>query len=171
MIPLVMEYVMAQKKQMPPKSLSLELGSQYLCEAAFNAPGLPDVLRGLKKPLHLHIIVDSALNILPQEDHAYELRLTLQGFGLEHIPGPHEELQSFYHAKITYGGLFALKGRATEEENEQFMLNEAPGFLFPSARTALLGLIREAGFTVGNIQPIDFRNFWKARQNNGNMVS
>lgn len=144
-------------------SLKLQLGSQYLCHSAFNAPNLPDALRTLSFTPHLHLVVDAQLKLLSEAEKAYELRLNIHAYGLEKIPDAGEELTPLYDAHIIYGGLYAIIGDASKAAQEQYLLQNAPSYLYPSIRTMLLNFIKEAGFGVATIQPIDFYELWNKR--------
>lgn len=158
--------VSKNREDQPPKhtSLSIKLGSQYLCHSTFNAPNVPQIFTELKAPPHLHLIVDVSMQQFSDAKATYEVRLIVQALGLDHAPQKDEELKPIYHAHIVYAGIFSVEGTGKKEDVEQFVLHEASHFLYPSVRTITLDLIREAGFVVGSIQPIDFKELWKQRK-------
>lgn len=141
--------------------LKLDLGSQYLCHASIDVPGAPEVLRTLKAPPHLHLIVDKSMREASDQEGAYELRLIVRAFGYPHAPKEDEKIPALYQAVVSYAGLFGVVGKAGPAEREKFVAEEASGYLFPTARNILLDLIRESGFSVNNPQPINFRTFWQ----------
>lgn len=143
-------------------TLKLDLGSQYLCHANIDVPGAPEVLRTLKAPPHLHLIVDKTLREAADQEGAYELRLIVRAYGYPHMPKEDEKLPALYQASVVYAGLFGVVGKADPANREKFVAEEASGYLFPTARNILLDLIRESGFSVNNPQPIDFRTFWQS---------
>ncbi|WP_018980374.1 protein-export chaperone SecB [Saccharibacter floricola] len=148
-------------------ALKLDLGSQYLCHATIDVPNTPEVLRTLKAPPHLHLVVDKSMREASDVEGAYELRLVVRAFGYPHAPKEGEKLQPLYQAAVVYAGLFGVVGKASSEAREKFIAQEAAGYLFPTARNILLDLVRESGFSVNNPQPIDFRTFWEKNEEAG----
>lgn len=75
------------------------------------------------------------------------------------VPSP----DVLYTVELSYAGLFTLQN-ATQDDVERLLLVDAPRYLFPAARNVLSNLVREAGFPVANLQPVDFQALWKARR-------
>lgn len=150
-----------RKKKPTPR---LEMGSQYLCHASIDVPNTLQDLCNLEGSSHLHLVIDVSISAVSDLKDVYDLRLVLKGFGYPHAPKEGEEQSLLYQVSVVYGGLFGVIGQIEAKESRSFVVQEASGYLFPSARTILLNLIRESGFPVHNIQPINFREFWENTQ-------
>ncbi|GBR71778.1 protein-export chaperone SecB [Gluconobacter kanchanaburiensis] len=147
-----------------PSTSSLIVGSQYLRMMSIDVQNTPDIYRELPPQPHIGMTVDVTGRQLGDQP-TFEVSLVIRAQGLENAPSegvPNPKV--LYEVSLAYAGLFGLTGRIPQDAVEPLLLVEAPRFLFPPARSALLGVIREAGFPSPNIQPIDFHALWQSRR-------
>ncbi|EHH68267.1 protein-export chaperone SecB [Gluconobacter morbifer] len=145
----------------PPR---LVVGSQYLRSLAIDIQNTPDVYFSLPPQPHIAMMVDVTARQLGEQPN-FEVSLVIRAQGLE--AAPTQEAPSpkvLYEINASYAGLFGLSGLMSEADVEPMLLVQAPGFLFPSSRAVILSTVREAGFPVANIQPIDFHALWQSRR-------
>ena len=147
-----------------PSSSSLIVGSQYLRALNIDVQNTPDVYRDLPSQPHIGMTVDVTGRQLGDQP-TFEVNLVIRAQGFESAPAQDAPTpRVLYEISLAYAGLFGLTGRIPQEAVEPLLLVEAPRFLFPPARSALLNTIREAGFPSPNIQPIDFHALWQSRR-------
>ncbi|MCQ9156280.1 protein-export chaperone SecB [Acidomonas methanolica] len=145
-------------------SPGLVIGSQYLRSVSFQTPQTPSVFASLQAPPHVRLVVDVNARQLSETDLNFEVTLVLRAEGQTAVPdAAAPEPPVAYEAMAAYAGLFVV-GPQWRDRLEEILLIEAPRQLFPAARAVLLGLVREAGFQVANIQPVDFVALWHARR-------
>lgn len=149
----------------PDAGPTLFVGSQYLRTLSIDVQNTPDIYRDLPAQPHVSMTVDVTARQLPGGQPSFEVTLVIRAQGLDASPAENAPApRVLYEANIAYAGLFGLSGTVTQETAEPILLVNAPSYLFPSARSALLNVIREAGFPVGNIQPINFHDLWQTRR-------
>ena len=149
----------------PEASPTLVVGSQYLRTLSIDVQNTPDIYRDIPAQPHVGMTVDVTARQLPGGQPSFEVTLVIRAQGLdaapvENAPAP----RVLYEVHIAYAGLFGLSGAISQATAEPLLLVEAPKYLFPSARAAMLNVVREAGFPVGNIQPINFHDLWQSRR-------
>ena len=71
--------------------------------------------------------------------------------------------ESVFMLELTYGGVFAL-ANIPSESLEAILLIECPRLLFPFARRIVADATRDGGFPPLMIDPIDFANLYRRRQ-------
>ncbi|QDH17787.1 protein-export chaperone SecB [Swingsia samuiensis] len=143
---------------------ALEIGSQYLRTLSIDIPNTPDVFRHLPSKPSVGLVVDVNARQLADGQPNFEVSLVIRAQGLEQPEKNGTTPRVLYEAHIAYAGLFSVAGVSSPAEVEPLLLAKAPEYLFPSARIILLNTVREAGFPVMNIQPIDFHNLWLSRK-------
>lgn len=147
-----------------PSSSALVVGSQYLRALSIDVQNTPDVYRDLPPQPHIGMMVDVTGRQLGDQP-TFEVSLVIRAQGFESAPtqdAPNPKV--LYEISLSYAGLFGLTGRIPQDAVEPLLLVEAPRFLFPPARSAMLNTVREAGFPSPNIQPIDFHALWQSRR-------
>ncbi|GLQ61673.1 protein-export chaperone SecB [Gluconobacter cerinus] len=152
----------------PAAAPTLVLGSQYLRTLSIDVQNTPDIYRDISGEPHIGMTVDVTARQLPGGHPNFEVTLVIRAQGLDAPQSATHNARTLYELQIAYAGLFALSGLVTQADVEPLLLVNAPGYLFPSARMILLNTIREAGFPVGNIQPINFHDLWQSRRTQQN---
>lgn len=136
---------------------SLIIGNQYLKSSNIVAFGVPEVFLALPPRPHIGLRIDVNARQLVEDKPNFEVCLILQATGYRSAPIPDTpEPEMLYRVEMAYAGIFAIQN-AGKEVIETLLLIEAPRLLFPAMRHCLTTLIREAGFPVTTIQPVDFR--------------
>ena len=64
-----------------------------------------------------------------------------------------------YVVELLYAGVFGLKNLPAEQQNP-FLLIEAPRMLFPFARRVIADAVRDAGYPPLMLDPIDFNGLY-----------
>ena len=92
--------------------------------------------------------------------------------GQEHILGPGKPLRAMIEAKagdapiyvveLLYAGVFGLKNLPAEQQNP-FLLIEAPRMLFPFARRIIADVTRDGGYQPLMLDPIDFAQMFQQK--------
>ncbi|GAB6855788.1 protein-export chaperone SecB [Asaia astilbis] len=142
----------------------LVTGTQYLKSSSIASVGAPEVFYNLPPRPHIGLRIDVTARQLREDQPNFEVSLAMQGMGYRVAPTPETpEPEILYKVDMIYSGLFAVQN-ARQELLETLLLIEAPRQLFPSARHLLLTLVREAGFPVANIQPVDFKALLQSRR-------
>lgn len=67
-----------------------------------------------------------------------------------------------YVVELVYAGVFALKNLPAEQQNP-FLLIEAPRMLFPFARRIIADVTRDGGYQPLMLDPIDFSALYRAQ--------
>lgn len=67
-----------------------------------------------------------------------------------------------YVVELVYAGVFALKNLPVEQQNP-FLLIEAPRMLFPFARRIIADVTRDGGYQPLMLDPIDFSALYRAQ--------
>lgn len=119
----------------------------YIKDLSFENPG---ILKESKDSngapqLDINIHVDAS----PLAEDVYEVRLLLKA------KADHKE-DPLFLLELDYAGIFRVRDTATEEERKRLLLIEAPGFLFPFARTIVANVTREGGLPPLLLNPVDF---------------
>ncbi|WP_162993555.1 protein-export chaperone SecB [Asaia bogorensis] len=139
-------------------------GTQYLKSSTIASIGTPEVFFSLPARPHIGLRIDVNARQLAEDQPNFEVTLVLQGVGYRTAPTPDApEPETLYKIELAYSGLFTVQN-ARPDQLEELLLVEAPRRLFPAARHVLLSLIREAGFPVVNIQPVDFHALMLSRR-------
>lgn len=70
--------------------------------------------------------------------------------------------QPIYVVELVYAGVFGLKNLPQEQQNP-FLLIEAPRMLFPFARRIIADVTRDGGYQPLMLDPIDFSALYRAQ--------
>lgn len=70
--------------------------------------------------------------------------------------------QPIYVVELVYAGVFALKNLPADQQNP-FLLIEAPRMLFPFARRIIADVTRDGGYQPLMLDPIDFSALYRAQ--------
>jgi len=70
--------------------------------------------------------------------------------------------QPIYVVELVYAGVFGLKNLPPEQQNP-FLLIEAPRMLFPFARRIIADVTRDGGYQPLMLDPIDFSALYRAQ--------
>ncbi|MBS1088188.1 protein-export chaperone SecB [Gluconobacter wancherniae] len=144
---------------------SLVIGSQYLRSISMDVQNTPDVFRDIPSQPHLAMALDVTGRQLADGQMSFEVCVVVRAHGLAAAPTQEEpNPRVLYDLNVSYAGLFGLKDITAQDQVEPLLLVEAPTYIFPALRGALLNTIREAGFPTSNIQPVDFEALWHTRR-------
>jgi preprotein translocase subunit SecB len=128
--------------------------AQFVRDFSFENPLAPDSLRaGAAQPA---IDMGVEMNARGRPDGLFEVDLKLSARALR-------DEQAVFHVEVVYGGLFHIAG-VSEEDLEQVLLIQCPGYLFPYARRLISDVTAEGGFPPFLIDPIDFAGVYAARK-------
>ncbi|GBQ83208.1 protein-export chaperone SecB [Asaia krungthepensis] len=154
----------AGRTDQAPLETLLVSGAHYLKSSSMTSIGTPEVFFNLPARPHIGLRIDVNARQLGEDQPNFEVNLTLQGAGYRTSPTTDApEPESLYRIELVYSGVFTVQN-ARSDMLEALLLVEAPRQLFPSARHLLLTFIRESGFPVTNIQPVDFHALMLSRQ-------
>ncbi|WP_336763190.1 protein-export chaperone SecB [Asaia sp. VD9] len=143
---------------------ALVCGTQYLKTSGTVSFGAPEVFYTLPPRPHMALRLDVTARQIAEDQPNFEVSLAISATGYRQAPTPdNAEPDRLYQIDMVYAGLFALQN-VRQDRVEALLLIEAPRLLFPSARHLLLSLIRESGFPVVNIQPVDFGALLQSRR-------
>ena len=124
---------------------------QYVKDLSFENPNAPSSLvqRPGKPDISVH--VDLNARRLSGEQFETELKLAVES---------KQEGQVQFIVELVYAGLFLIQGVAAENL-EPLLLIECPRIIFPFARRILSDVVRDGGFPLLNIEPIDFATIYR----------
>lgn len=145
-------------------SPGLLIGNQYVRSLSLTVPGAPGVYANVPLRVHMALGIDVSARQLADNQPNFEVTLVMRAQGLRDAPSaevPNPE--RLYEAELAYSGLVMLQN-AGPDTFEPLLLIEAPRMLFPGARNVLAMNVREAGFPVTMLQPVDFVALWHARR-------
>ncbi len=98
---------------------------------------------------HQHMNLNVGLNIQPKAENQHEVALKLKG------DAKTEAGETAYIVELEYVGLFHVEN-VPQEHLAPLLAVEAPSLLFPFARHIVSGMISDAGFKAGSIDPVNF---------------
>mgnify|MGYP003362981913 CR=1 FL=1 len=143
---------------------TLVVGNQYVRSVSLNVANTPHVFSLVTAAPNVRLVVDVSARQLADNQPDFEVTLVIHAHGhLAPSTGDAAAPVGVYEASVAYAGLLRVPPGA-QDNLEALLLIEAPRLIFPAARSLLLTLVREAGFPVANIQPVDFVALWQARR-------
>lgn len=97
-----------------------------------------------------HLNLNVGLNIQGSEtEHQHEVSVKLKG------EAKTDAGETAYIVELEYVGVFEIKD-VPQEHMTPLLAIEAPALLFPFARHIVTGMISDAGFKAGTIDPVNF---------------
>jgi preprotein translocase subunit SecB len=139
------------------KAPTLQIMSQYIKDLSLEAPETPFILEKLSTPPALNVNIDIQVNKSP-DGKAYTVELVTKVSAVKS-----DDQKTIFICELTYGALVTIN--ATEEHIEPLLLVEVPHLLFPSVRSIMATITREAGLPPLQINPINFAKLYIDRVN------
>jgi preprotein translocase subunit SecB len=136
----------------------LLLNTQYIKDLSFENPNAPLVYADLQKGPDVDVNIDVQVRHL--QDRLYEVVLTSR------VRASLKDKVAFL-IELDFAGLATVGHQVPQSEIEQLMLVEVPRFLFPFARSIIGNVTRDGGFPPLLINPIDFEELYRNRQQTG----
>ena len=139
----------APAQELPP----LIVNGQYIKDLSFEVPGAPGIFNQLTQAPDVPIQVDIRIN--PLAENVFEVVL-------------HTKVEATLATKpvfiieLDYAGVFTVN--APKEHVEPILTIEAARLLFPFARSIIADITREGGFPPLVMQPVDFVQVYRSRQ-------
>jgi preprotein translocase subunit SecB len=141
----------------PQGNARLVLNTQYIKDLSFENPNAPLVYAELHKGPDIDVNIDVQVRHL--RDRLYEVVLTMR------VKASVKDNVAFL-VELDFGGLATVGPQVRKPETEHLMLVEVPRFLFPFARAVIGDVTRDGGFPPLLINPIDFEELYRNRQQN-----
>ena len=139
----------------PQADARLVLNTQYIKDLSFENPNAPMVYAELHKGPDIDVNIDVQVRHL--RDRLYEAVLTMR------VKASVKDRVAFL-VELDFAGLATVGPQVPEPEIERLMLVEVPRFLFPFARAVISNVTRDGGFPPLLINPIDFEELYRNRQ-------
>lgn len=146
----------AQSSDPTSANISIGVGAQYIKDFSFESPNVPHIFNEMQNQPRMGLDVNVMSRGLGGGTFESVLKIKLESKLGE---------KTAFIAELAYGGLFSLP-ELPEEQIKMFLLIEAPRLLFPFARAIISNAVREAGFPVIALQPIDFMALYAAQKDN-----
>jgi preprotein translocase subunit SecB len=124
---------------------------QYVKDLSFENPNAPSSLIQRPGKPEISVHVDLNARRLSGDQFETELKLAVES---------KQEGQVQFIVELVYAGLFLIQGVGTENL-EPLLLIECPRIIFPFARRILSDVVRDGGFPLLNIEPIDFATIYR----------
>lgn len=123
--------------------------TQYVKDLSVENPNAPGVYQWTEQP-HIDLQFNIAANKVSDEVTEVELKVNVTA---------KTDKGNSYLIELVYCGLVGIRN-VPEEQAHAFLFAEAPRLLFPFARTIIAGAVRDAGFQMAPIDPIDFNGLY-----------
>jgi preprotein translocase subunit SecB len=125
--------------------------AQFVKDLSFENPGVGQQT-GQAKPA-IQVGIDVQVRPVGPEQFEVGLRAMIEAKAGE---------QPIYVVELVYAGVFALKNLPADQQNP-FLLIEAPRMLFPFARRIIADMTRDGGYQPLMLDPIDFSALYRAQ--------
>ncbi len=125
--------------------------AQFVKDLSFENPGVGQAVNEAKPAIQVGIDVQ----VRPVGPDQFEVGLRAM---IEAKAGE----QPIYVVELVYAGVFGLKNLPQEQQNP-FLLIEAPRMLFPFARRIIADVTRDGGYQPLMLDPIDFSALYRAQ--------
>ena len=124
---------------------------QFVKDLSFENPGVAAQLTQAKPQIQVGI--DVQVRPLGAEQFEVGLRIMIDAKSGE---------ASVYVVELVYAGAFLLRGIPADQQ-QPFLLIEAPRLLFPFARRIVADTVRDGGYQPLMLDPIDFASLYRAQ--------
>lgn len=124
---------------------------QFVKDLSFENPGVAAQLTQAKPQIQVGI--DVQVRPLGAEQFEVGLRIMVDAKSGE---------ASVYVVELVYAGAFLLRGIPADQQ-QPFLLIEAPRLLFPFARRIVADTVRDGGYQPLMLDPIDFASLYRAQ--------
>lgn len=140
------------------KAPTLQILSQYIKDLSLEAPEIPFVFEGMTQAPQITVNIDVQVKKTPDE----------KGYTVDLVTKINanrtDNNKAVFLLEMTYGALVALSG--TPEQTEPLLLVEVPHLIFPSVRSIIATMTREAGLPPLQINPINFAALYVEKMKN-----
>jgi len=132
------------------------INGQYIKDLSFENPTPLDSLSNSKEMPEISVNVDIKANAV--QDNTYEVSLSVSADALR--KDQKGEKKRLFLVELEYSGVFTLN---IPDQNaiHPILMIECPRLLFPSARSLIATVTREAGFPALSLNPIDFAELYR----------
>lgn len=138
-----------------PFAVPLVVNVQYVKDLSFENPNAPRSLLAGNAAPEVSVSVDVRAQGLAER--TFEVMLTLSAEAKR-------ETERVFVVELTFAGVFTVADSVPEELMRPLLLIEGPRLLFPFARAILAEATRDGGFPPLLINPIDFGDLFRRRQ-------
>jgi preprotein translocase subunit SecB len=135
----------------------LLLNAQYIKDLSFENPNAPLIYGELQQGPNIEITINVDLENL--QERLYEVVLAFQ------VSAKVGE-QTAFIVELEFAALATLGEGISEPDGNRLLLTEVPRLLFPFARAVVSDVTRDGGFPPLLINPIDFEELYRSRQEN-----
>ena len=123
--------------------------TQYVKDLSVENPNAPASFQWTEQP-QIDLQFNIGANKISEEVTEVELKVNVTAKSAQ---------GNAYLVELVYCGLIGIRN-VPEEQAHAFLFAEAPRLLFPFARAIIAGAVREAGFQMAPIDPIDFNGLY-----------
>ncbi len=134
--------------------LPIGVQAQYIKDFSFESPNVPQIFSEFTQAPELGLDVNLRTRLVGDNAHEVVLKLRVTARIKDHVA---------FIAELDYAGIFVFPA-SDEEQTRQYLLIEAPRFLFPFARAIIAQAVQEGGFPNLLLQPIDFVALYNANK-------
>ena len=139
---------------------SVVIQTQYVKDLSFENPNAPQSLMVSDAQPQFNLSLNVNANTL-NEDRHYEVILNIRATAKR-------QDKDMFIAELSYAALVSVDKGVKEDMVQPLLLIEIPRMLFPFARQILSETTQAGGFMPLNIQPVDFRQYYRANQQTSN---
>lgn len=140
------------------KAPTLQILSQYIKDMSLEAPEIPFIFEGMTQAPQITVNIDVQVKKTPDEK-GYTVDLVTKINATRT-----DNSKTVFLLEMTYGALVTLSG--TPEQTEPLLLVEVPHLIFPSVRSIIATMTREAGLPPLQINPINFAALYVEKMKN-----
>lgn len=132
------------------------INGQYIKDLSFENPTPLESLSNSKEMPEISVNVDIKANGI--QDNTYEVALSISADAQR--KDQNGEKKRMFLVELEYSGVFTLN---IPDQNtiHPILMIECPRLLFPSARSLIATITREAGFPALSLNPIDFAELYR----------
>lgn len=133
---------------------NIKILGQYVKDLSFEVPSSPEIfLNPQEKP---DIAISINIDAKKLSDDLYEISLKISA-------DASADKKRIFVCEVIYSGIFSIQN-VEDDMMEQILLIYCPNLLFPFARRIIANNTIDGGFPPLMLDPIDFTNLYKRRQ-------
>ncbi|MBX9696562.1 MAG: protein-export chaperone SecB [Alphaproteobacteria bacterium] len=137
----------------------LIINGQYIKDLSFESPTPLESLSDNKELPEISVNVDIKANGV--NNNTYEVALSITADAQRKSQdGDKKVLKRMFLIELEYAGIFTI-GAVDQNAVHPLLMIECPRILFPSARSIIANITREAGFPALSLNPIDFAELYR----------
>lgn len=125
--------------------------AQYLKDLSFESPGAPQSLQGDLPTPAFEVGVDVAARKVADDQFEVELACNVSAA---------RDGTTIFVVESNFAGLFLIQN-IPADQMEPALLVEAPRMLFPFARQIIDSAVRDGGFSMPLLEPLDFASIYR----------